>query len=170
MVIVGFSKPKSWKPFAWAIQRYQNTEYSHVYFKIYLSKMDKWIILESAGLETRILTESNWLQHSEIIEEYIIESSKLQRIDLFEECLNNMGKSYGITQIAGILISNLLKLKHNLISTGSDYQICSEFVGRLLQDIYKVKMPKDLDLLTPKDINNLLTTCKIVTKSNKINN
>ena len=70
------------------------------------------------------------------------------------------GVSYGYGQIIGIGIVKLAyafgKVIQNPFSTGKDSMVCSEFVGYILKEILQLKLPADLDSITPKQIDQYL--------------
>lgn len=150
---IGFSKSK--KKFAigsWLIRWYLQTEYSHTYLGFYSSSLDRNLKYEAVGGGVRFIGEKEWQYHAQEICRYDISVSDEEYLEVLRYCVDNSGQDYGFMQNIGIVIANILKLEKNIWSKGDN---CSELVGRLLE-LKGYSFNKELNLLTPKDIENAL--------------
>lgn len=152
-ITIGFSKPLN-NPlplFSWAIKSVYNIPYSHTYLKFYSDSLDRDIIYESVGPGVRFIGLKLWSKYAETIKEFDLEITNEQYIELMQFCVDNAGIKYGIKQVLGIYIAKLFRMKKNVFKNGTDMEVCSEILGRILQQL-GYEFNKDLDLLSPKDI------------------
>ena len=152
-ITIGFSKSK--KKFAigsWLLRAYMKTPYSHTYLGFRSATIDRNIKYESVGSGVRFIGEKRWQSHAREIKAYTIQISEASYIEMLQFCVDNASDSYGFWQNAGVLIADVLKLKTNPFNTGVN---CSELIGKILvRNGYKID--KDLNNLTPKDIDIIL--------------
>jgi hypothetical protein len=158
-VTIGFSRPKN-KLFpigSWLIRMYQGwTPYSHVYLEFYSESINRPLIYEAVGTGTRFVGQKYWQKHAEEVKSYTIEVKKCNYDQLIQYCVDNEGNSYGHLQNIGLFISNALGLKKNIFKSGYN---CSEEIGKILI-LEGYKIDKDLNLLTPRDIELILLAGK----------
>lgn len=149
-VTFGFSKSK--KPLAigsLAIRWYMGTPYSHVYMKFRSDSLERTLIYEAVGAGVRFIGADRWSQHAEEIESITIEICDQSYKKLMQWCVDNSGIDYGFGQNFGIIIANIFNLKANPLKNGKN---CSEAIGEVLV-LEGYTFDKELNLLTPKDIN-----------------
>jgi len=159
-LIIGFSRPNRWKPFAKIIQAVESTPYSHVYVKWYSPSSDRWIIYQASGSAINFEGTKHFLLHAIPIEEYSLEISDESKRKLIQYAIDNCGVAYGIKQVLGIGIVKLaaifgIKIK-NPFSDGADTQVCAELLGRILEDVLGDNLNLDLDLAGPKALNEVV--------------
>lgn len=152
-MIVGFSRPKKWKLFSAVVKWYLKTPYSHVYMKFYSKSLDRWIVYEAVGNGVRFIGQKLFDETVDIIKEFEIDISDEKQKELLVWCVDNSGVKYGCLQLIGIFIANILKLKRNPFKSG---KICSELIAEAIENAEIYKFKKDLNLVTPKEIYNLL--------------
>ena len=156
-ITIGFSKSK--KKFAigsWAIRWYMGTPYSHTYIGFHADKIDRDLKYEAVGSGVRFIGAKLWETHAEEVKSYTIEISDQNYIELMQDCVDNAGINYGYWQNIGIIVADIVGLKKNLFTVGFN---CSESVGRILRkEGYTID--KDLNILTPKDIDMILAARK----------
>lgn len=152
-MIVGFSRPKKWKLFSAVVKWYLKTPYSHVYMKFYSKSLDRWIVYEAVGNGVRFIGQKLFDETVDIIKEFEIDISDEKQKELLVWCVDNSGVKYGCLQLIGIFIANILKLKRNPFKSG---KICSELIAEAIENAGIYKFKKDLNLVTPKEIYNLL--------------
>ena len=148
-IYVGFSHSKS--PLgigSHLIRLIEDTAYSHVYMRI------GPFIVQSNHVGTHIIDKYTFMTKNVVVKEFILPttSGRMKRIfDIIEPFL---GKKYGIGQLFGILFSIIFGIHKNPFKTG---YICSELIYLILKEIYDIEINKDKDLITPKDLYELLT-------------
>lgn len=152
-VVIGFSKSK--KKFAiggFLIRAYMKTPYSHTYLGFYSASIDRNLKYESVGSGVRFIGEKKWQSHAEEVKAYTIQISEENYIRMLQFCVDNASVSYGFWQNIGVVVGSLFKMKKNPFNSGVN---CSELIGRILvKEGYVIN--KDLNLLTPKDIDLIL--------------
>ena len=155
-VYIEFTKPEKFSFFSWLICLIERTEYSHVRLK-WTTNIGKTLIFEADGLSVRFIgPEAQKELKSVIIHAYKVELTSVQYMDLINLCMKYAGIYYGYKQLIGIGIARLLNLSYNPLGDGAKTQVCSELVGRFLQDILKIGRHLNLDIVGPKDIKEVL--------------
>lgn len=151
-IIIGFSKPKNhpFPIFSWLIRLYEKTAYSHVYIRWQTDLTDQNLCYQASGSSVHFLGSKKFNESIDVIEEYSIEISDAKYKDMVRFCIDNAGYEYGLMQAIGIFIVDLFSLQTNPWKKG---YICSELVASMLQSQLLVTIDKDLQLITPKDIN-----------------
>lgn len=153
-IIIGFSKPKKklFPFFSWAIRLFDQTPYSHVYVR-WTTKVGVDIVYQASHTSVHFMSKKLFDEQVHVISEYEIQITDDKYDDLIRYCLTNAGMQYGVMQIVGIAIAYLFKMPKNPLNKG---YVCSELVGSILSQLGAIKPEKDLNLLTPKDIEQLL--------------
>lgn len=149
-VTFGFSRSK--KKFAIGsvlIRWYMCTPYSHVYMKFRSDSLERTLIYEAVGAGVRFIGVDRWAEHAEEVDSIAIEISDENYKKLMQYCVDESGIDYGFGQNFGLVIANLFKLKANPLRDGKN---CSEAIGEILE-LEGYSFDKELNLLTPKDIN-----------------
>ena len=156
---IGFSKPHNRKlPVgSWAIRAYLRTNYSHTYISFYSEKLERELIYEAMGKGTRFVSRGMWNEHNEEVEVFEITLSDDNYKKLLQFCIDCAGSEYGFLQNLGIFIADILNMDTNPFKEGVN---CSEMVGLILES-EGYELNKESDLLTPKDINEILKNGKI---------
>jgi len=162
---IGFSRAKGFKPFSWAIQKVLNTPFSHTYIKFKSDKFDRVLVYQASGTAVNFMEEKRVLLTHEVIAEFELEISDEAYIKTVQFAIDQSGVPYGISQIFGILYVKALgsfgKRVKNPFPNGNGNYICSELVAQILKEIMDLKVDQDLDLITPKEVYELLKTNKI---------
>jgi len=63
---------------------------------------------------------------------------------------------YGVLQVLGIAVACWLRLKKNPFSSRRYAQVCLELVAVFLQDVFNLDVGEDLNLVGPKQLQELL--------------
>lgn len=155
-VIVGFSKPNKWKPFAWLIQTAFNTDYDHVYIKTYSSKYERHLIYQASGTKVNFIGVDMFTSENVIVAEFEIEISDENKKAMMQFAIDNAGKAYSLKEVLGLAIVRLAELcgktVKNPFREGTQAYVCSELISYILQQYAGVKIPKDYEDMTPKDL------------------
>ena len=152
-VTFGFSKSK--KRFAIGsvlIRWYMHTPYSHVYMKFRSESLERTLIYEAVGAGVRFIGVDRWAEHAQEVDSVTIQIKDENYKKLMQYCVDASGIDYGFAQNFGLLFANLFKLKANPLKDGKN---CSEAIGEILV-LEGYVFDKELNLLTPKDINIVL--------------
>lgn len=154
-VTIGFSKPKNhiFPIGSWLIRLHQRTPYSHCYARFYSESINRTLIYEAVGgAGVRFISYSRWSKKAEEIKSVTIVAKKCNTTRMLQEFVDTAGEKYGFMQNLGIFLANVFGWKQNPWKKGAN---CSEIIGRFLHaEGYKVSKP--FDLLSPKDIEEIL--------------
>jgi hypothetical protein len=154
-IVIGFSRPKSpFKVGSLLIRRYLGTEYSHVFLKFYSSKYDRHLIYEAVGSGVRFVGKHEWEMHAVVTSEHTVHIQEASSFSIMQFCIDHSGQSYGAMQNIGLVLAKLFKWSKNPFKKGVN---CSELIAMaLIEAGYDVNTK--LDLITPRDIEDLLKT------------
>lgn len=154
-VAIGFSRPKKWMPLAWIIQKVQRTDYSHVYIKFTSDKYQRNLIYQASGLQVNFVGEAVFKDHCEIVKECVIQVSDETYTKMMTFAIDKAGYPYSIKQLFNIVLY-MCTGKAHILGTGRDSYVCSELAAEMLKSILNVPISEDLDIITPKDVDNSL--------------
>jgi hypothetical protein len=163
-ILVGFSKPNKWKPFAWLIMVAFNIPYDHVYIKYRSDKYDRNLIYQASKLMVNFMGDAQFLSENVIVDEFQVDITEENKTAMVQFAIDNAGKPYGVKQIFGmawVRINELLgrKITNPFQDEGQTY-VCSELASYILQQYAGAQLPRDLDDMTPLDVFNYLTSLK----------
>ena len=155
-IIVGFShSTKSFSPFSKLIRIWDGTPYSHVYFQFETTKNKVNMIYQSSSTMLNYMCKEVFLTKNAIVSEFELEIEDYQYDLIMLHCMKSAGLEYSVAQIIGMVIADLFNLKTNPFADEKKY-VCSEWVAEQLQIVgYRFKKP--LELVTPKDIHEILS-------------
>jgi hypothetical protein len=155
-LIVGFSKPNTWKPFAWLIQKAFNIPYDHVYVNIECFQYDRNVIYQASGSSVNFMATGVFNSKNDILAEFEIDILPENKIALVQFAIDNAGKAYSLKEVFGLAIVRIAELCGKTIKNpfrdGNNTYVCSELVSYLLQQYAGADIPKDYEDMTPKDV------------------
>lgn len=147
-LIVGFSKPKSfWKPFAWLIRLYEQTEFSHVYIKHYSEKYDLDLIYQASGSQVNFMSRKQFDSHALSLYEYAFDVTDQEFDSYMKWAIENAGAPYSLKKIFEILF------KKDIWPTEEPQWVCSVLVGFAIKS--KADPGFNWQMATPKDLKEL---------------
>ena len=154
-VTIGFSRPKGrFFPIgSWLIRLHQRTAYSHTYIRFYSETLNRVLVYESVGTGgVRFIGFNLWSEKAKEVASFTMKVKRCNSTSMLQDFVDEAGMSYGFMQNVGILLGNIFGWKHNPWRKGKN---CSEIVAAFLQREGFI-INKELDLMTPKDIFNVL--------------
>lgn len=170
-LIIGFSRPHKWKPYAEAIMYRDKSNFSHTYSRFISSSWNTSFIYQSAGHQTHFLGEDWFKQINLIVEEYEIEIPDEVEAKIGRLCVSREGKPYAVKQVLGIAlvflieIMSLGKIKlHNPWADKDASTTCLEEVCKLLELGLGIKCPLNPDEISVKPFHDWLITLPNVKK------
>ncbi len=154
-ITIGFSKPKNrLLPIAsWLIRLYEKTPYSHVYVRFYSESINRTLVYEAVGEGVRFVGLKEWELKAEEVASFTLPVKKCNATTLLQYCVDHAGEEYGFWQNVGIVIADVFRMRKNPFRRGKN---CSEAIGDLLR-MEGYELPKEPNLLTPKDIYQILS-------------
>ena len=153
-VYIEFTRPSkhSFPILSWIIRKVQGTPYSHVRLR-WINSAGVEIVYEASGNEVKFVgTIAQKTKSVHVVKSYRIELDTKQYINLIGLCMRYAGVRYGLMQLIGIGLVNMLGLSKNPYADGGKSQICSELVGIFLRDVMGLDLEIDLDIAGPKEI------------------
>ena len=159
-VIIGFSKTKKKLGiFSWIIRKIECTNYSHTYLK-FTNSRGKGLVYQASHTMVNFMGEKIFLEQSEPIKEYEIELTDEQYAEMIDFCIDRAGIPYAAMENLGIGIARLLEIVgikiHNIFGIKRSAYKCSEIVAEFLENILKVDIPEDLDMVSPKQVHSVV--------------
>ncbi len=163
-ITVGFSKPKSWKPFAWIIMKGYGIPYDHVYVKFHSDSYDRDIIYQASKTMVNFMSPTVFESENLVVKEFKINITDENKIKMIQFAIDNAGKPYGILECFGMAIvrvAELLgrKIRNPFKEAGSTY-VCSVLAGYVLEQYAGQDIPADIDDMTPLVVFNYLSALK----------
>ena len=159
-IIVGFSRARSpWKVGSKIISASEKRKYSHVYIRYKDSVTGVELVCQASHGYVNEVSFEIFQEDNIIVEEYDLETTSEQTLEILTYLKKNLGKPYSILQLIFIAIKKLFKVNLKL-RDGDKSFICSE-LGAKVCKFKKIPMNDDLDLKTPSDLNMVLKTHKI---------
>jgi hypothetical protein len=150
-LVVGFSRPKSkFALFGQLIMLYNRTPYSHCYIK-YTTLTGVPLVSQASKGMLNIMSVPAFNLHNDVIHEFELPVTPEQLRLIKKNSMEKAGLPYSVKQIFGIVMADIFGLKVNPFDTDRDTFVCSEYLGQILL-LLGYELPKDLSLLTPKDI------------------
>jgi hypothetical protein len=161
IITIGFSRPKAWfEPFSWMIRLFLWTPYSHVYIRFHSVPYNSDLVFQASSLQVNFYSEAVFTSVEDVIQEFTIPVTLATKIAVIEFAMANVGKPYNIMGVFGVLlvwVASLVGKKiANPISGAGDF--CSQLVGQILVEFLGDKLNYPVDVITPKDIFNYLST------------
>lgn len=154
-IIVGFSKAKSiWKVGSTIIRAIEKTKFSHAFisYTCPLTQVDL-VAQASHGMVNQCNLDIFRLENI-ILEEYEIDCTDDQFIDMLRFINLNLGKDYSTLQLLLIGIKKILHIEIKTVDQDTSY-ICSEWAFRICQ-MFGIEYDGNSDYMTPSDLNRLV--------------
>ena len=151
---IEFTRPKQdrFAFFSKLIRLFQKTKYSHVRLH-WTNSTGRDVVYEASGSKIHFLGElAQPTKPVEVLHLFTVPLNNEEYRALIDLCMKYAGLKYGVWQSIGIGLSIFLKLKKNPFSDGYRSQVCSELVGRFLEEVLELPINIDLDIAGPKEI------------------
>lgn len=156
-LIVGFSRPKKFKLFAWAIMKAYGIDYDHVYVKFHSDTYDRDIIYQASSTMVNFMSNKIFDENNITVAEYTVAIPDDKQKALIQFAMDNAGKPYGILDcvgLAAIRLADLLfhkKIKNPFGDGGKTY-VCCELGAYILEEFANLQIKYDLDSINPKEL------------------
>lgn len=166
-ITVGFSRPKTWKPFAWLIMASYGIPFDHVYIKWHSGKLERDIVYQASGTMVNFMGQQ-FFDNNVSVDEFEIPITPENKLAMIQFAMDNAGKPYGIKECFGLAWVRICalfgkKVKNPFKSDGSTY-VCSELAGYILSNYAGITIDSDIADIDPKEAYDYLLAAKGVTK------
>lgn len=159
-VVIGFSKPRKWKPFSWIIMAGFNIPYSHTYIRLYASSYDRQLVYQASSTMVNFMNVETFNEEAEVIREFDVQLSDDSYTEMMRFAIDNCGKSYGVKDCFGLAYVRLMELLgksvQNPFADGNKTYVCSELIAEVLRDYAGQSLAKNPDDMNPKDVFDLM--------------
>lgn len=160
-IIIGFSKPKKLKVFAWAIMKGYRTPYSHVYIKFWSEKFQRNLIYQASHTMVNFMGNSIWNEENQVVREFNLDITEDNRTKMIQFAMDSVGKAYGIKNACGLAWVRICEIfgkkVKNPFSDGGKTYVCCELVAHVIKEYASVDLHDDLDDINPKEIYEILS-------------
>jgi hypothetical protein len=163
-IIVGFSRPSKFKPFAWLIQKTYGVSYDHVYIRIHSEKYSRDVIYQASKTMVNFMGTDIFAADNVTIEQFEVNINDANYIKLMQFAMDKAGTPYGVRECFGMAWVKICswfgkKISNPFKDSGHTY-VCSELAAYILQQYAGDVLPTDIDDMTPLDVYNYLTKLK----------
>ena len=156
-MIIGFSKPTSFKLGAAIIQLFSNkSQFSHVYLRVYTSFADRNLVYQASHGCVNCITYSNFLIDNKAVAEFSYNMEDSRYKTAIQYCMDKLQRPYSYSGLLKIAARRLFGTKKS--GDGEQSYICSELAARVLPEIYE----RDADYVQPLDLYKALSVSTIV--------
>lgn len=153
-IYVGFSRPKTWKPFAALIMWAYAIPYDHVYIRWHSDFLERDVIYQASSTMVNFMSPVIFESNNVIVKEFELAISDENRKAMIQFAMDNAGKPYGIKQCVGLGIVRLCELFgkniKNPFADGTNSYVCCELGEYIIEEFNNVAVPYNPDTLNPK--------------------
>ncbi len=160
-VIVGFSRPKTWKPFAEAIMAAYRTDYDHVYLKFHSDTYQRDIIYQASSVMVNFMGTDVFDANNEVVKEFTIQMSDESYVKMMQFCIDAAGTPYSIKLVLGFAWVVVNKWFGKIIPNpvqGSGLYVCSVIVAYIMENYQGDKAIGNVDSADPTVVYNFLSS------------
>lgn len=164
-IVIGFSRPKKWKPYAKAIMWADKTDYDHAYLRFESPRWDCSFIYQSSGHRTNFMGGEYFFGENIAVQEYELLILEEAEANMGHLMVSREGLPYAVKQVLGKAISILLfmatfgKVKISNPFKGSDTKTdCIEEVSVLLSRACGIVVPMDMNTITVKPFRDFIAS------------
>ena len=152
-IIIGVSKPKTFKIGAELLKFWMNADFSHAYIKFNISEINREVVYHAAHGMVHFKNYEHFLEDNVAVHEFELEITDELYYKLLDKCIDLAGVKYAVSELVTIFLYDLLNNIGIKITTynGKGY-ICSELVAEFLEELLHKKFNKPRFLITPNDI------------------
>lgn len=153
---IGFSRPKTWKPFAELIMFGYGITYDHAYVRYHSDFYNRDVIYQASSTMVNFMSPDIFEANNNIVQEFSFDITDDEHIAMVGFCMDNAGKPYGIKEcfgLAWVRINKLLFKKNikNPFADGGTTYVCCEMAATIVEKFKSIQVPFDLDSLDPKE-------------------
>lgn len=168
-IIIGFSRPKKFKLFAWAIMKTLGTNYDHVYLKFHSESLERDIIYQASKMMINFMGSQVFDSDNIIVKEYELDITPENKKAMMQFAIDNAGKPYSFKEIIGFAYVKINALFGRAVSNplgdGTNAYVCSVIATYMLDHYLNADVPGDFENVDPLKLDQYLTKLNIPMKS-----
>lgn len=157
-IYVGFSKPSTFKPFAYIIQKVEAREYDHVYIRFQEPVDNEYMIFQASKTMVNLYNCNIFFKDNTMIKEYEFDITKEQQLLLWSFIKANLGIPYSLKEDFGILLMKMFHIKQPF-NDGNREQFCSK-LGAVVCQLIGIPMTEDAGSIDPSKLDAILAAYK----------
>jgi hypothetical protein len=169
-VIIGFSRPKKFKPFAWIIMKVLRTNYDHVYVKFHSDSLERDIIYQASKTMINFMGTVVFENENIIVKEYTLEIMPENKKALMQFAVDNAGKPYSFKEIIGFAWVKINSIFGRTISNpfkeGKNEYVCSVLASYILENYLNRDIPGDFENVDPLKLDQYLASLNLKITTN----
>lgn len=156
-ISIVFSRSSSaFAPFSWLIMKSENTDYSHVAFKIVDEDTGITMYYQASHTMVNTMSEAIFLAQEKVISSFDFQIDDALIVNGKRFAQERLGLPYGVTSsfgLAYVQIAKWLNIKatNPFKEVGAQY-VCSQFVAAFLEEVDGLSISMDLNDVTPRDL------------------
>ena len=156
-ITIGFSRACTKFPiFSWLIMFAERTDFSHVYVRIKDAQAKRLVHYQASHTFVNYMGEKVFKSQETTTREFDFIVSDRSFVKIQQFAIDAMGKPYGVLSILGLAYVQILKYfgikKSNPFRDNGETYVCSQLVASILKTCENVKMPENINDITPKDL------------------
>jgi hypothetical protein len=163
-IVVGFSRPRKTKLLSTIIMAVEQTNYSHVYVRLYSATYDRVMIYQASGLQVNFVGLTHFLEHNQIVDEFEFEITEEAYKKMMQFAIDQAGVAYGMKQLIGMAIRKFGRWSglgfKNPWADGHATYVCSELAAHIIKDYISGAIGTDLDDMDPSAVHEHLSQIK----------
>ncbi len=136
-LLIGFSRPKSWKIGAELIKWWIRKPYSHVFVCWKSERFSQVLVYHAAHGSVHFLSMDRLRKENDVVGLYQLDITEEQYTALVSKCIALAGENYGYVKLLKIAVKDvcdLLSIQCKMIENDRGY-ICSELLAELLMQL-----------------------------------
>ena len=141
-----------------------NIPYSHVYVQFYSDSYERNLVYQASSTKVNFMGQEIFLKDNLVIAEFEVEISKESKKQIVQFAIDSCGKPYGMKAVFGLGIVRIAELFGKIIKNpfrdDETTYVCSELGAYILEHYANVRLPKNYEDITPKDLYNCLLQIK----------
>lgn len=160
-IIIGFSRAKSpWKIGSKIIAESEKRDYSHAYVRMKSQSTGISLVYQASLGMVNAYNFDLFQDHNIVVEEYVLEVTPEQLLEIKKFLQKNLGKPYSRNQVLMLSIKKLLGFEVKYNNQDLEF-ICSELALRILKIVRLDAVFDNADYCSPSDLNKLLNELRI---------
>jgi hypothetical protein len=164
-IVIGFSRPKGWKPYAAAIMWVDKIDYDHGYMRFDSPRWDCSFIYQSSHSRTNFMGGEYFFKENIAVEEYELVVADSAEAFMGNLMVSREGLPYAVKQVIGkgiaaiLFIASFGKIKISNPFKGGDMRTdCIEEVALILSRACGVEVPLDMNTITVKPFRDFIAS------------
>jgi hypothetical protein len=137
-ISVGFSRPKTWKPYAKMIMCIYKIDYDHAYIRLHSDKYKRDLIYQASGAAVNFMGAGLFDKNNTVVAEYPVTLTDPNYITMMQFAIDNSGRPYGVKAVIGLFFVTIAaafgKKISNPFNDNGETDFCTQLVGYIIEN------------------------------------